>query len=182
MWFRSSSGGSGVEKVGVACGAVQHRSLAARVRREERREERRPGGKGDSNSHGARPVHLIITMIKWTRTSGLPIKNSFSVRSSPSYPPTLTTRRRERCTCQFRPSRTEASISRSRRTHLRWCGTDNPLIVWYHRGGTNHPRTKFCGALVRALFWWVLWCFHLNPHCRPRYECSYPTRGVIKEN
>ena len=25
-------------------------------------------GKGDSNSHGARPVHLIITMIKWIRT------------------------------------------------------------------------------------------------------------------
>ena len=28
----------------------------------------------------------------------------------------------------------------------------------------------------------VPWCFYLNPHCRPRYECSYPTRGVIKEN
>ena len=27
----------------------------------------------------------------------------------------------------------------------------------------------------------VLWCFCLNPHCRPRYECSHPTRGVIKE-
>jgi len=26
-------------------------------------------GKGNSNSHGARPVHLIITMIKWIRTS-----------------------------------------------------------------------------------------------------------------
>ena len=25
-------------------------------------------GKGNSNSHGARPVHLIITMIKWIRT------------------------------------------------------------------------------------------------------------------
>ena len=24
-------------------------------------------GKGNSNSHGARPVHLIITMIKWIR-------------------------------------------------------------------------------------------------------------------
>ena len=30
-------------------------------------------GKGNSNSHGARPVHLIITMIKWTRTSRLSI-------------------------------------------------------------------------------------------------------------
>jgi hypothetical protein len=28
------------------------------------------------NSHGARLVHLIITMIKWIRTSRLPIKNS----------------------------------------------------------------------------------------------------------
>ena len=35
-------------------------------------------GKGNSNSHGARPVHLIITMIKWTRTSRLSIKNSLS--------------------------------------------------------------------------------------------------------
>jgi len=35
--------------------------------------------KGNSNSHGARPVHLIITMIKWNRTSRLSIKNSLSV-------------------------------------------------------------------------------------------------------
>ena len=35
-------------------------------------------GKGNSNSHGARPVHLIITMIKWIQTSGLSIKNSLS--------------------------------------------------------------------------------------------------------
>jgi len=33
------------------------------------------GGKGNSNSHGARPVHLINTMIKWNRTSRLSIKN-----------------------------------------------------------------------------------------------------------
>ena len=32
--------------------------------------------KGTSNSHGARPVHLIITTIKWIRTSRLPIKKS----------------------------------------------------------------------------------------------------------
>jgi len=32
-----------------------------------------------SNSLDARPVHLIITMIKWIRTSWLPIKNSLSV-------------------------------------------------------------------------------------------------------
>ena len=34
--------------------------------------------KGNSNSHGARPVHLIITMIKWIRTSRLLIKNPLS--------------------------------------------------------------------------------------------------------
>ena len=35
-------------------------------------------GNGNSNSHGARPVHLIITMIKWTQTSRLSITNSLS--------------------------------------------------------------------------------------------------------
>jgi len=35
-------------------------------------------GNGNSNSHGARPVHLIITMIQWIRASRLPIKNSLS--------------------------------------------------------------------------------------------------------
>ena len=38
-------------------------------------------GKGYSNSHGTRPVHLIITMIKWIRTSRLSIKNSLSLWS-----------------------------------------------------------------------------------------------------
>ena len=36
-------------------------------------------GKGNSNSRGARPVHLIISMIKWIRTSRLSIKNSLSL-------------------------------------------------------------------------------------------------------
>ena len=40
-------------------------------------DERLPG-KGNSNSHGARLVHLIITMIKWIRTSRLSRKNSLS--------------------------------------------------------------------------------------------------------
>ena len=39
-------------------------------------------GKGSSNSHGARPVHLTITMIKWIRTSRLSIKNPLSWRGS----------------------------------------------------------------------------------------------------
>jgi len=37
--------------------------------------------KGNSNSHGARPVHLIITMRKWIRTSRLSIKNSLSLHT-----------------------------------------------------------------------------------------------------
>ena len=36
-------------------------------------------GKGNSNSYGARPVHLIITTIKRIRTSRLSIKNSLSL-------------------------------------------------------------------------------------------------------
>ena len=35
--------------------------------------------KGNSNSHGVRPVHLIITKMKWIRTSRLSIKKSRSV-------------------------------------------------------------------------------------------------------
>jgi len=35
-------------------------------------------GEENSNSYGARPVHLVITMIKWFRTSRLSIKNSLS--------------------------------------------------------------------------------------------------------
>ena len=38
-------------------------------------------GKGNSNSHGAGPVHLIITMVKWIRTRRLSIKNSLSLPS-----------------------------------------------------------------------------------------------------
>ena len=46
-----------------------------------RKVDARLPGKGDSNSHGARPVHLFITMIKWIRNSRLSIKNSLSVCS-----------------------------------------------------------------------------------------------------
>jgi len=35
-------------------------------------------GKGNSTSHGARPVHQIISMKQWIRTSRLSIKNSLS--------------------------------------------------------------------------------------------------------
>jgi len=41
-------------------------------------------GKGNSNTHGARPVHLIISMIKWIRTSELSIQNSLWIPASPA--------------------------------------------------------------------------------------------------
>ena len=49
-----------------------------------RKVEIRLPGKGNSNSLGARPVHQIISMIKWIRTIRLSIKNSLSppVRSA----------------------------------------------------------------------------------------------------
>ena len=51
-------------------------------------DERLPG-KGNSNSHGARPVHLIITTKKRIRTSTLSIKNypSAGVMSSQALTP-----------------------------------------------------------------------------------------------
>jgi len=38
----------------------------------------RPPGKGNSTSQGARPVHKIISMIKWIRTSLLSINISLA--------------------------------------------------------------------------------------------------------
>ena len=42
-------------------------------------------GKRNSKSHGAKPVHIMITMMKWIRTSRLSIKNSLSVKG-PGWP------------------------------------------------------------------------------------------------
>jgi hypothetical protein len=39
--------------------------------------------KENSNSHGARPIHLIITMIQWIRTSRLSMKDSHSAALPP---------------------------------------------------------------------------------------------------
>jgi len=50
-------------------------------------------GKGNSNSHGARPVHRIITMIKWFRNSRLSIKNSLSGAREVGFLPHLLLRR-----------------------------------------------------------------------------------------
>ena len=52
-------------------------------------------GKGNSNSHGARPDHLITTMMKWIRTSRLTIKNSLSLKLKPLT--LIRTRRRSGC-------------------------------------------------------------------------------------
>jgi len=70
--------------------------------REPRKVDVRLPGKGKSNSHGARPVHLIITMIKWVRTSRLSIKNSLSGRR----------RRRSEtpCTASSRASRARSPL------------------------------------------------------------------------
>jgi len=59
---------------------VQAAFVKAAGERELREQVRLPG-KGSSNCHGARPVHLIITMIQWIRTSRLSIKNSLSARA-----------------------------------------------------------------------------------------------------
>jgi len=54
-----------------------HRAPAEEGGGEERDDEEEEGGEGEgrrsggrTNSHGARPVHLIITMIKWRRSGG----------------------------------------------------------------------------------------------------------------
>jgi len=45
----------------------------------DREPDERPPGKENSNSQGARPVRLIITMIKWILTCRLLMKNSLSL-------------------------------------------------------------------------------------------------------
>jgi len=91
--FGVSDQGLGVE--GVGCG-VDHRHFAVRFihpdrhippgdsgfffrsRDTTRKVAIRQPGKRNSNYHGARPVHQIIFMMKWIRTSRLSIKNSLS--------------------------------------------------------------------------------------------------------
>ena len=54
----------------------------APVPAEPRKVDIRLPGKGDSNSHGARPVHQKR---RWTRTSRLSIKNSLSLQAERGY-------------------------------------------------------------------------------------------------
>ena len=44
-----------------------------------RKKDVRLPGKGNSSSHRARPVHFIITLMKWIQTTRLPIKKSLSL-------------------------------------------------------------------------------------------------------
>ena len=42
--------------------------------------------KGNSNSHSARPVHLIVTMMQWIRTSRLSMKDSLCLEHAQACP------------------------------------------------------------------------------------------------
>ena len=72
VWGVRSGGLFGLWWVGF--GDLQDGGAAAPL---HRRADRRQALRG--NPHGARPVHLLITMIKWIRTSRLSIKNSLCV-------------------------------------------------------------------------------------------------------
>ena len=55
-----------------------HVKTLKRVNPAPRKGDVRLPGKENSNSHGARPVHLIITMMLWIRIRRLSIKNSLA--------------------------------------------------------------------------------------------------------
>ena len=97
-------------------------------------------GKGDSNSHGARPVHLIIMIIKKIRTSRLSINelclSARSSKRSPSRPTALTTLRL-RCA---KPSHT---------TYW-WNGFSRVILP-------TNPSTCCLLFLVMKLSWRVCW-------------------------
>ena len=54
------------------------------LHRASRKVDIRLSGKMISNSHGTRPVHQIITMMKWIRTSMLSMKHSLSQSFAPN--------------------------------------------------------------------------------------------------
>jgi len=81
-WAVSYERGTPLERLllgGEAAGEdAEGAPIPLRVQVRLRKVDIRLPGKGNSNSHGARPVHLIISMIKWIRTSRFSIKNSLS--------------------------------------------------------------------------------------------------------
>ena len=70
-------------KLTFGLGVVLRRRRQIRDKRggadQPRKVDVRLPGKGNSNSHFARSVHLIITMLEWIRTSRLSLKNSLSL-------------------------------------------------------------------------------------------------------
>ena len=65
---------------GLFCGSFLRKGqMFAQVGRSHGKVDVTLPGKGNSSSHGARQVHLIITMIKWIQTSGLPINDFLSL-------------------------------------------------------------------------------------------------------
>jgi len=83
--YHSTLGWRGIKKkytaqAGGAAGVVDVLTRERPVAGSRKVDVRLPG-KGNSNSHGARPVHLIITMIKWIRTRRLSIKNYLSAQA-----------------------------------------------------------------------------------------------------
>jgi len=89
-------------------------------------------GKANSISHGARPVHLIITMIKWIRTSRLSIKNGVPPRQSPQQSPRP---RRIAPSSRRTPRSTRSPARRSSAT----CAP-NQLLRHTHAGTAEHAR------------------------------------------
>ena len=61
--------------------AAEHQTRVLPLPR--RKADIRLPGKGDSNSHDARPVHLIVSMLKWIRTSRSSIKNPLFLADAP---------------------------------------------------------------------------------------------------
>ena len=59
----------------VTVGIKRETQFLITYRSESTQSSRLPG-KGNSNSHGARPATKIITMMKWIRTTRLTIENS----------------------------------------------------------------------------------------------------------
>ena len=73
------TGGRGGERRGEGSGAALVYDIrGGELQVPTRKVDVRLPGEENSNSHGARPVHLIVSMIKWIRTGGLSIKNSLS--------------------------------------------------------------------------------------------------------
>ena len=110
-------------------------------------------GKGISNSHGARPVHLIITMMKWIRISRLSAKKSLSAKNAPY--PSIVRVASEDATYGPRPGWRGSALSKRERNKMSLfvrvpirtyytdqIEVDRALIEFHERRKTDHW-TKF---------------------------------------